>query len=908
MAIPLSDKRTQVQAPRVASGRAVMDLEGLRNVGAPALETAVSLIKAVDTGKKMADTYQSNKDAIAANDAATEYQERLQFLNDELNQKQGQNRIDALPEYNAEAAKAHNKFISQIDKVKTANIREQYRQHINAINLRNQTSYDWENYKTKENLDAQTTQRFINTELDRLTQQTTPYDGLESTLRRLADPNLGLKAGQDAIKRWYGEHMGLPEDVVQGYIENFNTTAINNVATRMNEYEAELGYKDNFSNAINLVKFARDNKIITEGAYRQIARPIETQKLDYYVNTYPEKFIDGLGRYKDSLAHQIAPDLNIEERRRAVHMSANGSGAGAGAGLQNDLSEFTMEDIENLLIQNGLAEFMPTSRRELYRNVTENTQKDRRKQLGALAPIRILRAVDLYRNTYFVMENGNYRQLKPGENIAQLQQKGYQLVKGADRKDLQDYKIKAASELLRMADTGEFSENARQKLFGANKNITMEESLAMSLIGSFSDKMTKSDSGLFRALRKFGEWSGLRDVQDTRILSEYEVSEIIRGAFNGAEMAARKKGIDLGQRHDSYLGTKVNFMDEKGNITGTEDTYGYLLSSALTSAAANLPIDVLQSLQAQGKDPKEYITGGKDLTKDFTDPFSTEAASRKFGYKYSPEGLFLRSTDALLDRNDYKDWVSNQERNKRMFWSGVSKAAQAMRGTGVVGGYIPSKERMIEMTKNVPFKDDTKESFQSIANYISEQVSNAENPKSYEEFINDTGYGTYEAYKKYLSDGMNIGYAWNLLDRNEAFKPGNSIEMYRADSKIVPELADISARTTLTGGVLSQRNLDRMSAILRNKSMLGKPLVMSADTKRQPVMRAEIPNTTILFTNPDESYIIGKDQVPHRIDMNSNQLYYMVGLQNEYPQEYETRKSNSTFTILPDVEIGQDFR
>lgn len=906
MPIPLSDKRTQVQAPRVASGRAVADLEGLQKVGAPALETAFNLVKAVDTGKDMYGKYRSNKDAVAANDAATEYQERLQELNDELNQKQGQNRLDALPEYEAEATKAHQQFKSKIDKVRTANIREQYRHHINAINLRNQSAYDWENYKTRENLDAEATKRFVNTELDRLTQQTTPYDDVNSSVKRLADPNLGLKAGQDAIRRWYGEHLGLPEEVVQGYIENYNTTAINNIATRMNEYEADMGYKNNFSNAINLAKYARDNKLITENAYRTIARPIETQKLDYYVNTYPEKFVDGLGRYKDALAHQIAPDLNIEERRRAVKQSGANSGSGAGAGLQNDISEYAVEDLENIIIQNGMAGIMNSDRQALY-DIDGAIQKRRKNQLGALAPIRIIRAAEMYRNAYYVLENGQYRPLRKGENISQLQQKGAQIVKGSDRKDIQEYRMKATAELQRMMRTGEYQNNLRQLLFKAKNDVTMEEAAAISILQALEKRQTPAEGRAAGALRGFGESIGARGREDIRILSEYEISNIITGAMNGLEKAAAEKGIDLGATHDSYLGTKVNFRDDKGNIIDEQDTYDYLIGAALTSAATNLPPDVLNSLRMEGKSAQEYIAGGRDLTNDFTDPWASQKAYNKASYKYSPAGLFYQAFDAVTGSNQYIKFVDQKEYNKKMVWTAVGKVFNGMKNLGSASGtYTPTKEKIESLGKNVPFKENMPKDTDGIIEYLDFRVRDASNPIDYDTFVNREGTATYESYKNNLAEGANISSAWDILQNNNAFSTG--IQMFKVDPSLANELSDIEMRTTLSG-TLTDSTRKRISNLLGNQRVLGKQLSISEDTRNIQKMDANTPKSTILFTSPDESYIIGgKDKIPHRIDMNSNQLYYMVGLQEMFPDNYETQQSQGSLKIIPGVEVNQDFR
>lgn len=907
MPIPLSDKRTQVQTPRVASGRAVADLEGLQKVGAPALETAFNLVKVVDAGKDMYGKYRSNKDAVAANDAATEYQERLQELNDELNQKQGQNRLDALPEYEAEATKAHQQFKSKIDKVRTANIREQYRHHINAINLRNQSAYDWENYKTQENLDAEATKRFVNTELDRLTQQTTPYDDVNSSVKRLADPNLGLKAGQDAIRRWYSEHLGLPEEVVQGYIENYNTTAINNIATRMNEYEADMGYKNNFSNAINLAKYARDNKLITENAYRTIARPFETQKLDYYVNTYPEKFVDGLGRYNDTLAHQIAPDLNIEERRRAVKQSGSNSGSGAGAGLQNDISEYGVEDLENIIIQNGMADIMNNNRRSLY-DIDGATQKRRKNQLGALAPIRIIRAAEMYRNAYYVLENGQYRPLRKGENISQLQQKGAQLIKGSDRKDLQEYKMKATAELQRMMRTGEYKNNLRQLLFKAKNDVTMEEAAAISILQALEKRQTPAEGRVAGALRGFGESIGARGREDIRILSEYEISNIITGAMNGLEKAAAEKGIDLGATHDSYLGTKVNFRDDKGNVIDEQDTYDYLIGAALTSAAINLPPDVLNSLRMEGKSAQEYIAGGRDLTNDFTDPWASQKAYNKASYKYSPAGLFYQAFDAVTGSNQYNQYVEQKEYDKKMTWTAVGKVFNSMKNLGSASGtYTPTKEKIESLGKNVPFKENMPKDTDGIIEYLDFRVRDASNPIDYDTFVNREGTATYESYKNNLAEGANITSAWNILQNNDAFSAG--VQMFKTtDPSLANELSDIEMRTTLSGA-LTDSTRKRISNVLSNQRVLGKQLSISEDTRNITKMEADTPKSTILFTSPNESYIIGgKDKIPHRIDINSNQLYYMVGLQEMFPDNYETQQSQGALKILPGVAVNQDFR
>ena len=349
MAIPLSNEMKEVRAPQTANIKPIDESQMLRSMSETALQMNRNMQEGIRGGFQLADKVRLQNDAFKRNEAEREYNERTTQLNTELAQKQGEERIKYQPKYEAEMKLASDKYEAAINKVGNFEIREGSKRSINAWNNRNASNYQYENYKNDTNLQEKSMAQALITDNEKRIKAVSAADNASSLTAYAKDPNLGFAHGEQLIRDFYKNRMGLPDEVVDQYVKDYKSKGYIAMAARLAQVTDEVNKNSAYNESIKFINDGIENGFIDAADGIEAKRLLEDQKLDMIAETAPGLIFNDDGTFNFTAAHRYAPDLTRKELYKKLS-GTKGANAGAKGG---------QEQIQNMAID------------EFYRNAMQ---------------------------------------------------------------------------------------------------------------------------------------------------------------------------------------------------------------------------------------------------------------------------------------------------------------------------------------------------------------------------------------------------------------------------------------------------------------------------------------------------------------------------------------------------------
>ena len=318
MAIPLSNEMKEVRAPRTAEIMPMDNQRLIEGMGQMALgmnrqmqDTARGAFKAGQQGR-------DQQDAFKRNEAERIYNERTTELNTQLAQKEGEERVKFQPKYEAEMKLASDTYEAAINKVHNFEIREGSKRSINAWNNRNASNYQYENYKNETNLQEKAMGQALITDNNKRINAVSVADTAESLFRYANDPDLGFSHGEQLIRDFYKNRMGLPDEVIDQYVKDYKSKGYLAMANRLVQVTKETTGNAAYTPALNFLNMGIKNGDLdpTEGI--KMKRELETERLNLNVSHHPEWFVGKDGKFNPRERNRYAPDLTQYEYERII--------------------------------------------------------------------------------------------------------------------------------------------------------------------------------------------------------------------------------------------------------------------------------------------------------------------------------------------------------------------------------------------------------------------------------------------------------------------------------------------------------------------------------------------------------------------------------------------------------------
>lgn len=318
MAIPLSNEMREVRAPRTAELRPVDNQQFLQNMGNMALGMNRQMQEQFRGGLKLGQEILDQRDAFKRNEAERIYNERTTELNTELAQKEGEERVKFQPKYEAEMKRASDTYEAAINKVHNFEIREGSKRSINAWNNRNASNYQYENYKNETNLQEKAMGQALITDNNKRINAVSVADTAESLFQYANDPDLGFAHGEQLIRDFYKNRMGLPDEVVDQYVKDYKSKGYLAMANRLVQVTKETTGNAAYTPALNFLNMGINNGDLdpTEGI--KMKRELETERLNLNVAHHPEWFVGKDGKFNPHERNRYAPDLTQYEYERII--------------------------------------------------------------------------------------------------------------------------------------------------------------------------------------------------------------------------------------------------------------------------------------------------------------------------------------------------------------------------------------------------------------------------------------------------------------------------------------------------------------------------------------------------------------------------------------------------------------
>lgn len=312
MAIPLSNEQKQVRAPQTANIQPVDVSPMLQRMAEDTMQMNRNMQAGIQGGFKLADKIRLQNDAFKRNEAERKYNERTAELNEQLAEKQGEERIKFQPKYEAEMKLASNEYESAINKVGDFEIREGSKRSINAWNVRNASNYQYENYQNDTFLQEKSMAQAMITDNQKRVMAINPADTADSLLRYAQDPDMGFSHGEQMIRNFYGNRMGLPSEVVDQYVQDYKSKGYIAMANRLVQVTREHTGNAAYTPAIDFINKGIKAGFVDPEDGINAKRDFEKERLALNVIHNPEWFIKD-GQFNPVGRNKFAPDMTQYE-------------------------------------------------------------------------------------------------------------------------------------------------------------------------------------------------------------------------------------------------------------------------------------------------------------------------------------------------------------------------------------------------------------------------------------------------------------------------------------------------------------------------------------------------------------------------------------------------------------------
>ena len=312
MAIPLSNEMKEVRAPQTANIKPIDESQMLRSMSETAMQMNRNMQEGIRGGFQLADKIRLQNDAFKRNEAEREYNERTAQLNEELAEKQGEERIKFQPKYEAEMKLASDKYEAAINKVNDFEIREGSKRSINAWNVRNASNYQYENYQNGTELQGQRMAQALITDNQKRVLAVSPADTAQSLFAYAQDPNLGFAHGEQLIRDFYGTRMGMPSEVVDQYVQDYKSKGYIAMANRLVQVTREHTGNAAYTPAIDFLNAGIKAGLVAPEDGIGAKRQFEKERLAINVIHNPGWFIKD-GKFNPAGRNKYAPDMTQYE-------------------------------------------------------------------------------------------------------------------------------------------------------------------------------------------------------------------------------------------------------------------------------------------------------------------------------------------------------------------------------------------------------------------------------------------------------------------------------------------------------------------------------------------------------------------------------------------------------------------
>jgi hypothetical protein len=312
MAIPLSNEQKEVRAPQTANIKALDVSPMLQRMGENSLQMSRQMQESVRGGFNLGEKISLQNDAFRRNEAERKYNERTAELNEQLAEMQGEERIKFQPKYEAEMKIASDKYEAEINKVGNFEIREGSKRSINAWNVRNASNYQYENYQNDTYLQEKSMAQAMITDNQKRVMAINPADTADSLLRYAQDHDMGFSHGEQMIRNFYGNRMGLPSEVVDQYVQDYKSKGYIAMANRLVQVTREHTGNAAYTPAIDFINKGIEAGFVAPKDGIEAKRAFEKERLALNVVHNPEWFIKD-GKFNPVGRNKFAPDMTQYE-------------------------------------------------------------------------------------------------------------------------------------------------------------------------------------------------------------------------------------------------------------------------------------------------------------------------------------------------------------------------------------------------------------------------------------------------------------------------------------------------------------------------------------------------------------------------------------------------------------------
>lgn len=918
MAIPLSNEMKEVRAPQTANIKPIDESQMLRSMSETALQMNRNMQEGIRGGFQLADKVRLQNDAFKRNEAEREYNERTTQLNTELAQKQGEERIKYQPKYEAEMKLASDKYEAAINKVGNFEIREGSKRSINAWNNRNASNYQYENYKNDTNLQEKSMAQALITDNEKRIKAVSAADNASSLTAYAKDPNLGFAHGEQLIRDFYKNRMGLPDEVVDQYVKDYKSKGYIAMAARLAQVTDEVNKNSAYNESIKFINDGIENGFIDAADGIEAKRLLEDQKLDMIAETAPGLIFNDDGTFNFTAAHRYAPDLT----RKELYKKLSGTkGANAGAkGGQEQIQNMAIDEFYRNAMQlgrSGLIKAMAAAGIESAKDFVERNKegidsaddKGRAGVKSILANKQLLDFLKTVENGQMVITaEGKMRPMTKGETLESIQAQGASLVNAATRSKLLEMQKNVIADMNRQLQNTPLEQLYDQTLWSASGFLSSKDKALMETLTSWSGRHARTHNkyvtlGMKALNRAFGMEF---DIHTMPISTDVDLGYALQGYDRGWTNAARLYNItpkmSEEKLNDTDLITQKEFFynDDKQQLEIRErpDLPKVTLAEAVSRELGigmleEMDDGMFHSIYGQNKTKgqvAEEIRHNGGYQQSFGDQlsFGLANATGKLLDSIAEFPLFMAFKPQL---KYIRELGESQARSNNWNRSGYMIADQEIAGAFMAAakGIKQSIKGVSEMPKNaldIAFSDDTTKNeaitrqMQFLDNIVTPKPDMA--PWTFQEYAVRKGYADKDTYNSYLGTRNAYMNTSRLIQQ-----AGKDAKFFRVDSVDAQQL-------------LGDRMLSDMGMVPSNDSNVGREITIdevlkagvtpfSAPKKafdkasfQDKFDAAKVDSKTPMFFLNNSMGFLWQDGFVEQFDTNMTEFVYLLGILNQY--------------------------
>lgn len=580
--IPISNLKKQVQTPNASKGQAIDLSQNYQRAMQPALNTIKQIEQAGDSVLKFKIAQDRSDQNLAAQEAFNKYVTDRELLNTELSQKQGKDALAFRDKYYQKAEQMHQQFINQISQIKDADIRENFRQRVNSYNYNSASKVESHLFQIDQNVKDETLKSSLEIASDFAASAMSPLVDAKVNIANF-DDNIQNSIA-DIVSR--GKEKGLDDNTIRLSVESFVNTSAIKAAEQIARDSRAGGFLQGYQPTLNFI-YGLTGRISPE-QQKELARTYEKKQLDYEFAKDPLKFANKNNNYNEALAHQIAPNLDIEERFKRIDYNkaakkSNKKLTDEQLEIVNEFNEQAMGNLGVNLERLGLLymdkdlyeakSFAPDSTQKKDFDAEQNSRRADPKYYNLSNLLKLKMLVDMQNNAeLYIDDTGSINQVLDEKQASAAKAKGFDLIQQPTSKRLNALSYKIGELIANEIESGKFDYIEKRGFFYGQKP-SVEEAMVYSLAKSYHN------SNKPNAFRKF------LGLERDNPISGAAASRAFYASMQALSKKAKTLGVDLNSNIDAL--TDKSVRDE-------------LLLSAVNAYALNSADAVQKSIGESG--------------------------------------------------------------------------------------------------------------------------------------------------------------------------------------------------------------------------------------------------------------------------------------------------------------------